>query len=144
MEIVAWFDQLKWLIGAIVAPVAGWLGLIWSRRRTAKRRKKAVIRHLSGYPPDAKAKLIDFHLQGTHTKRGDPGDPIIELMAQQGVLKIGPGAGGYAAVNRYLTINSQVWEVMDDWIASDLVAQELIIDMLQEAAYEREGREALE
>lgn len=144
MEIVAWLDQLKWLIGAVVAPVAGWLGLTWSRRSAAKRRQEVRINFLRGLPPQAKAVLVDFHLQGTHTQLGNPSEPIILLMAKKGILEVGPGGGTYDAVNSYLSIRPDFWEVMDDWTANDLVAQELIIDILQEAAYEREGREARE
>lgn len=123
----------KWLFVAVVAPVFGWFGGAARDWRAAKRRKKFHIAVLRGLPPEAKAELVDFYRQGAHTKRGNPCVPIVEMMAAQGILKIGPGAGGYAAVNRYLTISPELWEVMDDWICRDPVASAMLLEAIEEA-----------
>ena len=68
---------LQWLYVTIVAPVLGWLGGWLHSLRGAKRRKKSRIKFLCGLPPEAKAKLINFNYQGTHTLRGDPGAPDV-------------------------------------------------------------------
>lgn len=125
----------KWLWVAIVAPVLGWIAGLGGGRLAAKRRKKARIAHLRGYPPEIKTELIQFYVQGTHTVRGDPGSPAMLVLREQGVVKAGPGGGTYDAIDRYLTIRSDLWEVMDDWVASDLIALKLMQDALEPARY---------
>lgn len=88
----------------------------------SKRRRKSLIQHLSGLPPESKAVLIDFHQNGTHTRRSDPTAPAAKVLIQQGLVKIGPGGGTYDAVDRYLTIVPDVWEVMNDWISADILS----------------------
>ena len=114
------FEVIKWAYVAIVAPLFGWLGGAFAARRTAKRRKKAIFRELSGLPKEAKAILVDFHNQGTHTLRGDPSAPIMRVLIQRRIIVEGSGGGTYDAVDRYLSITPQVWEEMDDWIRSDI------------------------
>jgi hypothetical protein len=143
MEPATILEAAKWLFVAIVAPVFGWFGGAGRGWREAKRRKKIRIDFLSGLPPQAKAVLIDFHQQGTHTQRGNPGDPVIRMLASKGILQVGPGGGTYDAVDCYLTIRPDLWEVMDDWIARDQVAYELVLEMISEAAEERDRRESL-
>jgi hypothetical protein len=138
MEPATILEAGKWLFVAIVAPVFGWLGGAGRGWRAAKRRKKALIDQLTGYPPEAKAVLIDFHYNRTHTQRGDPGAPAVLLLMQKGILQVGPGGGTYDAIDRYLTIHPKVWEVMDDWLVRDAVALEIIRQRLAELVEQRD------
>ncbi len=120
------FEVFQWIYVAIVAPllgaIGGWFRAWWVEWRSAKRRKKNIITLLSGLPPESKAILVDFHQKGTHTSRTDPGDPAVRVLVNSGFLVIGPGGGTYDAVDRYLTIKPDIWEVMDDWVISDAVS----------------------
>ncbi len=120
------FEAFQWVYVAIVAPllgaVGGWLRAWWVEWRSAKRRKKNIITLLSGLPPESKAVLIDFHQKGTHTSRGDPLDPAVRVLVNSGFVVVGPGGGTYDAIDRYLTIKPDIWEVMDDWVVSDAVS----------------------
>lgn len=71
---------------------------------------------LCGLPPEAKAELVNFHDQRTHTLRLNPGDPVVQLLVDRGILILGPGGGTYDAVDRYATVRPQFWEVVDDWL----------------------------
>ncbi|NMG31276.1 super-infection exclusion protein B [Aromatoleum evansii] len=101
--------------------------------RSAKRRKKNIITLLSGLPPESKAVLIDFYEQGTHTRRTDPGDPAVRVLVSSGFLLPGPGGGTYDAIDSYLTIKSNIWEVMDDWVVMDATS----IAMVREKFFEK-------
>lgn len=135
METATVFEILKWVLPTVVAPLLGWAGGVFAIRRSAKRRKKVLISNLSGLPYEAKAVLIDFYMQRTHTQRGDPGAPVIRLLVEEGVLKVGPGGGTYDAIDRYLSIVPQVWEVMDDWVVVDIGLLELFQPAAEEAAH---------
>lgn len=117
------FEAIQWIYVAIVAPllgaIGGWFRTWWVQRQSSKRRKKNIITLLSGLPPESKAVLIDFHQSGTHTRRTNPGDPAVRVLVNSGFLAIGPGGGTYDAVDSYLTIKPEIWEVMDDWVISD-------------------------
>lgn len=136
------FEAIQWVYVAIVAPLlgafGGWLRSWWSEWRSAKRRKKNIVSLLSGFPPESKAVLIDFHQNGTHTRRTDPGNPAVRVLVNSGFLVIGPGGGTYDAVDRYLTIKPDVWEVMDDWVVSDAVS----ITHVQEQFFEPAGHDS--
>jgi len=125
-------EAARWIYTAIAAPllgaIGGWLRGFLIDRRTAKRRKKAILLKLSGLPPEAKAELIEFHQHGTQTRRADPGKPTIRLLAHEGILSVGPGRGTYDAIDRYLTIRPDVWELMRDWIVSDAIAISAVMD----------------
>ena len=116
-------EFLQWAYVAIIAPLfgalGGWLRSWWLEWRSAKRRKKNIVSTLSGLPPEAKAVLIDFHQNGTHTMRVDPGHPAVRVLVSSGVLVVGPGGGTYDAVDRYCTIKPHLWELMDDWMLDD-------------------------
>jgi hypothetical protein len=132
------FSALQWLFVAIVSPVLGWIGGWLPTWLRGKRRKKRLLVELSGLPPEAKAKLVEFHHHGAHTLRGDPMAPVVELLVSRGHLTVGPGAGGYHAVNRYLSVAPHVWEVMADWIAMDPIAHHIDLELLQQALDRRE------
>jgi hypothetical protein len=114
------FEIVKWAWPLVVAPVLGWFGGLFAARRQLKRRKKAIIRELSGLPIECKAILANFHDQRAHTLRTDPGSPPMLVLMQRGIAKRGPGGGTYEAVDCYVSIRSDIWEAMDDWIVSDL------------------------
>jgi hypothetical protein len=119
-------EFIQWLYVAVVAPVlgavGGWLRGIFLDWRAAKRRNKGLITLLSGLPPESKAVLIHFHDHGAHTLRLDPSDPAVRVLSSAGLMVIGPGGGTYDAVDSYLTIRPDIWQVMDDWIAHDAEA----------------------
>lgn len=119
-------DTAQFLWGAVVVPVLGWLGYFISAMWKRKRRKKALIKFLCGLPIEAKAVLVDFYKDGTHTMRGDPYCPAVCLLVERGVITRGPGGGGYDAADRYLSIRSSIWEVMDDWAAVDSFASKIL------------------
>lgn len=123
-------EILQWVYVAIVAPLLGALGG-WARawlleRRRGKRRKKVILAELSGLPAEAKSVLVDFYHQGTHTLRGDPSTPVMKLLASRGHIAVGPGTGGYDAVNRYLSVAPDIWEVMPDWVLNDAAALAIV------------------
>ncbi|HDZ01490.1 MAG TPA: hypothetical protein ENH52_08515 [Nitrospirae bacterium] len=122
------FEKLKWLFVAIVLPLFAWLVKRIVATHNRKRRKETIIKHLCGLPSESKAILIDFYNKGTHTIRGDPYAPPIEVLVSQGIITRGPGGGSYNAVNRYLTIRPHIWEVMNDWVSIELINHAEIIE----------------
>lgn len=112
-------EVIKWGWTAIAAPVFGWFAGRFAARGQMKRRKKAVIRDLAGLPIECKAILIDFHDKHTHTLRTYPGSPPMRVLMQRGIASRGPGGGTYDAVDCYVSIHPDIWEVMDDWAATD-------------------------
>lgn len=113
------FEIIKWAWTVIAAPVLGWFAGLFAARRQMKRQQKAVIRDLAGLPIECKAMLIHFHDHHTHTLRTDPGSPPMRVLMQRGIASRGPGGGTFDAVNSYVSIHPDIWEVMDDWAASD-------------------------
>jgi len=101
----------------MVAPILGWFAGLFAARRQMKRRKKAIIRDLAGLPIECKAILIHLHNQHTHTLRTNPGSPPMRVLMQRGIMERGPGGGTYDAVDCYVSILPNVWEVMDDWVS---------------------------
>jgi len=112
-------DHIEWLIAAIITPIIVWLANYFRSKRKRKREREAIIKNLCGLPPESKTILIDFYHRGTHTMRGDPYAPAVEVLVSHGIMVRGPGGGSYNAVNRYLTIRPHIWEVMDDWASVD-------------------------
>lgn len=112
-------DSAKFLWGAIIAPVLGWLGYFVRAMWKRKRRKEFLVNFLSGLPLEAKSVLIDFYQEGTHTMRGNPYSPAVSLLVERGIVTRGPGAGGYSAANSYLSIRPDIWEVMHAWVVTD-------------------------
>ncbi|MES9830526.1 MAG: super-infection exclusion protein B [Candidatus Thiodiazotropha sp.] len=116
-------ELLQWLYVAIIAPLlgalGGWVHSWWVARVKAKRRKDRFIKALSGLPPESKAILIDFHNHGAHTLRADPFDPPIRLLIKSGYMERASRGGTHNAIDSYLTIHPDIWEVMDDWLLAD-------------------------
>ncbi len=112
-------EVIKWAWTAIAAPVFGWFAGLFAARRQMGRRRKVVIRDLAGLPVECKAILIFFHDQRSHTIRTDPGSPPMRVLMQRGIASRGPGGGTYDAVDSYVSIHPDIWEVMDDWVRSD-------------------------
>ena len=108
------FEAVKLAIGPIGAGL-GWFAGRWALRRSRKQRRERLIRFLDGLPAEAKAVLVHFHENGTHTMRGDPLDRTIEFLITNGVLVAGVGGGTYDAIDRYLTVRPDVWEVVQKW-----------------------------
>lgn len=73
-----------------------------------------------------KAVLIDFHKNHTHTMRLDPGHPAVRFLVGCNVLAVGTGGGTYDAVDRYLTVKPNIWELMEDWVINDAAALAII------------------
>lgn len=129
-------ENLQWIYVVIVAPLLGAIGgglrSWYGEWRAAKRRKKRVISRLSGLPLESKAVLIDFYQNGTHTSRADPGYPAVKVLIHSGFLTVGPGGGTHDAIDRYLTIKPEVWEVMECWIAVDAASIARAIEVFLE------------
>ena len=109
-------DAAKWIGGGIVA-VGGWFAGRWALRRSCRERRAKIITHLNGLPNECKAVLLDFHEKRVHTLRGPPCDPPVRLLISQGIITHGPGGGTYDAVDSYLSIRPDVWDVMDAWVS---------------------------
>lgn len=103
----------------IVAPVFGWFAGKLGARRQIKRQKKAIIQDLVGLPMECKAILVQFLAQKAHTIRTDPGSPPMCVLIQRGIVDRGPGGGTYDAIDCYMSIRPDFWEVMDDWVFWD-------------------------
>jgi hypothetical protein len=108
-------DAAKWIGGGIVA-IGSWLAGRWALRHSQRERRKRIVRHLHGLPNECKAVLLEFHEKGAHTLRGDPYAPPMRVLISQGVVTHGPGGGTYDAIDCYLTVKSEVWDVMDRWV----------------------------
>lgn len=65
---------------------------------------------------------MEFYVQGTHTVAGNPWEPATEFLVSERFLEVRGSAGGYAAVNRYLTIRPAVFEEVMDWAAREVLA----------------------
>ena len=119
-------EIMQWVYVALISPlfgaVGGWFSSWIGKWRSSKRREKGIVSHLSGLPLESKAILIDFHQNGTHTRRADPSSPAIRVLISSGLVAIGTGGGTYDAVDSYITISPEVWEVMDAWVASDFLS----------------------
>ena len=113
------FDDFKWLVTVIIAPIIGWFVGYFTALRRAKRRRESIIGELRGLPSECKTYLVDFYNERTHTMGSDPGSAVVRLLSQRGIVTIGPGIGPYRAVHGYVSITPDVWEVMDDWIPHD-------------------------
>lgn len=107
-------DTIKWGWG-IVASAVTWFAGRASIRRSRKAAMNRLLSNLEGLPGEAKAVLIQFYQDGTHTMRGDPLDPAVRLLTKLGFIHIGPGGGTYDAVDRYLIIPLPVWEGVKEW-----------------------------
>jgi hypothetical protein len=116
----------------IVAPVLGWFGGVFASRRQLKLRRKVIIRDLAGLPIECKAILIQFHDQRTHTLRADPYSPPMCVLVDRGIMIRGPSGGTYDAIDKYMSIHPNIWEVMDDWSATDQS-----INMVRQSIHER-------
>jgi hypothetical protein len=110
---------LQWVWTAIAAPLIGWFAWILAAQRKAKRRKKAILARIIGLPMECKSILVQFHDQRAHTLRADPESPPIRVLVNRRIMTLGPGSGEYHAIDAYVSILPDVWEVMDDWTAID-------------------------
>ena len=119
-----WFEKIQWGWAAAGA-VIGWFGKVVSGFLNRKRRKKALLTVLIGLPPECKAILADFYKQGTHTRRTDPFSPPMNVLTGMRIIDRGPGGGGHSAIDCYMTVVPDVWEVMDDWIAIEVRRSEI-------------------
>jgi len=108
-------DAGKWIGGAIVV-AGGWIAGRWTLRRSRRERRNRIIKHLHGLPDECKAVLLEFYKQGVRTLRGAPHDPPMRVLISQGIVNRGPGGGTYDAVDSYLSIKPEVWDVMDSWV----------------------------
>jgi hypothetical protein len=118
-------DTAKWASVPISA-VVGWFAGRWKLRRSRKERRERLIKYLDGLQVEAKAVLVRFHENHTHSMRGNPGDRTIAFLIANGVLVQGVGGGTFDAIDCYLTVESRYWEVLSDWIArSQLRGEEL-------------------
>ena len=113
-----WFEKIQWGWTALGAAL-GWCGTVISGFLKRKRKKTDLINLLLGLPPECKVILADFRKQGTHTMRTDPLSPPMNVLSSMGITELGPGGGTYDAVNRYVTIRPDIWEVMDDWLEAE-------------------------
>lgn len=112
-------DILQWLYVTILAPVLGWFGGRWGTWRKERKERGVLIKWLKGLPVEAKNLLVEYHLEGTHTLRVGPLEPIVMLLEKHGVLVRGPGGGTYDAVDSYMTIPPRFWDVIAEWVKSD-------------------------
>lgn len=115
-------ETARWMWPLMIAPILGWISGRIAASRNTKRTKKTLIRYLAGLPPEMKSKLINFHNHRTHTLRGDPGSPAMQWLVQHRLVSVGTGGGTYDAIDCYLSIRPDIWEVMDDWVSIELAA----------------------
>ena len=108
-------EAAKWVGGGITL-AGGWIVGRWSLRRSRRERQKKIIKYLHGLPNDCKVVLAEFYQHGAHTLRGDPHDPPMRFLISQGIITQGPGGGTYDAVDSYLSIKPDVWDVIDAWV----------------------------
>lgn len=119
------FEIGKWVYVAVLAPVLGGIGGWWMAARRGRQKQKKLIAYLSGLPPEHKAVLIEFAVERTHTLGGDPYHPAVQHLVSIGFLRVGAGRGGFDAINRWIHLRSDVWEVLEPWIASEQAARNL-------------------
>ena len=125
-------DWVVFLWGAAVVPLLGGLGVlirVWWER---KGRKKGLVLHLCRLPPQAKAYLLPFYYKETDTIPGDPLLPVACFLIEEGIIRRGPGAGGYRAANCNMTVSAEFWEVFKNWVKADWPAVEPIVRQLVE------------
>lgn len=126
MSAADWLELFKWGVTVLVLPLIGW----WAGRRALRRRLAADRRRklalLCGLPYEMKAVLIDCYDQGAHTVARDPYEPAVAYLVRYGYMTQGPGARGYKAVNAYLTVRPDVWELMPEWVAVDIEARAIL------------------
>lgn len=117
------FDHALALYAAIystlAAPFFAWLFGHVAGRRRARARRRGLIGRLTGLPDELKAVLVDFHMQGAHTLRGDPSAPAIRQLRLMKLVLVGEGGGTYDAVDAYLTVAGEVWDVIGEWVERD-------------------------
>lgn len=109
-----WFEIIKWCWTAIFLPIFFWIRGFFVRKWIRKRRRKELIALLEGLPNESKAKLIQFHEQGSQTLRLIDGSQSLRLLVKKGILEWSSG-GTYDAVDGNYTVTPDIWEVMDDW-----------------------------
>lgn len=124
---------LQWVYVAIAAPALGWIGGWLQQQNKVRQSRKARITFLKGLPDEAKLCLMSFYHNKTHTLRGDPNEPVVRYLTQMKVLHVGTGGGTFDAVDRYLTVMSAYWVVLDRWLLADPIALRLMTEHLQEA-----------
>lgn len=118
-------ELVKWVLFAVVSPLLVWIGGVLRGRNAERRDRDRRMRFLRGLPSQNKAVLVEFCVQGTHTLRLDPTADGCKLLVAQQILIAGPGGGSYDAVDRYLTIAPEYWELMDEWARRDKFARQL-------------------
>nr|WP_320131969.1 hypothetical protein [uncultured Holophaga sp.] len=117
-------ELLKWLSGLLTGGVLLWIVQQgWGRhlKRVERKQKKVnLITYLCGLPDEMKAVLLQHHIKGAHTLKGNPGDLATAELIRQGILRLGGAGGEFASVNSYLSVRPDIWEVMrNDWERSD-------------------------
>ncbi len=75
---------------------------------------------ITGLPPECKAILANFHEHRTHTLRADPLAPTMLVLTGLNIAR--RGGGSHDAIDCYMTVVPDVWEMMDDWIALEIAA----------------------
>ena len=120
------FEALRWIVATLVIAPAGLLVRWLVRIRAQRKRRRAQIAYLAGFPPEAKEVLFQFYDECAHTVRGDPGSRGTQLLIRSGLIVVKGAAGPYAAVNSYLSLRGVALEVVDGWVAIDPWARERI------------------
>lgn len=106
------------------AAAGGWLAQdvrAWIRGRIqAARTRDQWGSYIAGLPPECLDLLGDFVTAGSHTMRANPSEPAMRLLIQRGLVIPGPSGGTYSAVDRYLTLRPDVWDVLPTVLAEVL------------------------
>ncbi len=128
------------IYSTIAAPFFAWFWSWLAGRRRERNRIRSLVGRLRGLPQDLKAVLVQFQMQGAHTVAGNPSAPAIRQLRAMRIISVGEGRGSYDAVDAYLSIAGDVWDVFDKWAKVDPDVSRLTAELLAPAPEELGSR----
>lgn len=115
----AW-PVLKWFGFVLLCPPLLWIWRWYLARWDLARQREKQIEWLLGLPPEAKAVLMRFYEEGTHTLVFKDRASDCELLMTHGILVRGGWADDYG-MGRYYTITARYWELLPEWVLRQTV-----------------------